>query len=133
MIIVGIDIAKDKHDCFICNTEGEALKEAFTVTNDLNGFNKLYRFVISCAVNDSVKMGLETTGHYSYNLLGFLLNKCPTTYVLNPLHTNLFRKSQSLRLTKTDKVDARTIASMLMFDVSLKPYSNITYHDSELK
>ncbi|SFO55977.1 hypothetical protein SAMN05216351_1161, partial [Pseudobutyrivibrio sp. JW11] len=25
MIFVGIDVAKDKHDCFITNTDGEVL------------------------------------------------------------------------------------------------------------
>ena len=47
-----------------------------------------------------VKVGLEATGHYSYNLLGFLLDKGLLTYVINPLHTNLYRKSLSLRKTK---------------------------------
>ena len=55
------------------------------------------------------------------------------TYVINPLHTNLYRKSLSLRQTKTDKVDARTIASMLMSDVNLKSYSDTSYHNEELK
>ena len=55
------------------------------------------------------------------------------TYVINPLHTNLYRKSLSLRQTKTDKVDARTIASMLMSDVNLKSYSDTFYHNEELK
>lgn len=26
MIYVGIDVAKDKHDCFICNSEGKVKK-----------------------------------------------------------------------------------------------------------
>lgn len=34
---------------------------------------------------------------------------------------------------KTDKVDARTIASMIMSDVNLKSYSNTSYHNEELK
>ena len=80
-----------------------------------------------------VKVGLEATGHYSYNLLGFLLDKGLPTFVINPLHTNLYRKSLSLRKTKTDKVDARTIASMLMSDVNLKSYSDTSYHNEELK
>ena len=80
-----------------------------------------------------VKVGLEATGHYNYNLLGYLIDKGLTTYVINPLHTNLYRKSLSLRLTKTDKVDARTIAYMLMSDVNLKSYSNTSYHNEELK
>ena len=80
-----------------------------------------------------VKVGLEATGHYSYNLLGFLLDKGLTTYVINPLHTNLYRKSLSLRKTKTDKVDSRTIATMMMSDMNLKSYSNTSYHNEELK
>lgn len=80
-----------------------------------------------------VKVGLEATGHYSYNLLGFLLDNGLPTYVINPLHTNLYRKSLSLRKTKTDKVDARTIASMIMSDLNLKSYSDISYHNDELK
>ena len=80
-----------------------------------------------------IKVGLEATGHYSYNLLGFLLDNGLTTYVLNPLRTNLYRKSLSLRKTKTDRVDARTIASMLLSDASLKPYTDTAYHNEELK
>ena len=53
--------------------------------------------------------------------------------MLNPLHTNLFRKGQSLRKTKTDKVDAASIAMMLLTDRTLKPYSDISYHNEELK
>jgi len=33
MIYVGIDVAKDKHDCFITNSDGEVLFKAFTITN----------------------------------------------------------------------------------------------------
>ena len=76
---------------------------------------------------------MEATGHYSYNLLGYLIDKGLTAYVINPLHTNLYRKSRCLRQTKTDKVDARTIASMLMSDVNLKSYSETSYHNQELK
>ena len=54
-------------------------------------------------------------------------------YVLNPLRTNLYRKSLSLRKTKTDRVDARTIASMLLSDAGLKPYTDTAYHNEELK
>lgn len=82
---------------------------------------------------DNVKVGLEATGHYSYNILGFLLGKGLSTFVLNPLHTNLYRKSTSLRRTKTDRVDARTIAAMMMSDVILKSYTAISYHNEELK
>ena len=134
MIYVGIDIAKDKHDCFITNSDGEVLFKSFTILNNQEGFENLFQRIESVS-NDltKVKVGLEATGHYSYNLLGFLLDKGLTTYVINPLHTNLYRKSLSLRKTKTDKVDSRTIATMMMSDMNLKSYSNTAYHREELK
>ena len=134
MIYVGIDVAKDKHDCFITNSDGEVLFKAFTIQNNHDGFDDLFQKIQ--AVTDDlskVKVGLEATGHYSYNILGFLLDKGLATFVINPLHTNLFRKGLSLRQTKTDKVDAHTIALMLMSDVNLKSYSDTSYHNEELK
>ena len=134
MIYVGIDVAKDKHDCFIANSDGEVLFKPFTISNNREGFENLFQRIESVSDDfTKVKVGLEATGHYSYNLLGFLLDKGLTTYVINPLHTNLYRKSLSLRKTKTDKVDSRTIATMIMSDMNLKSYSDISYHNEELK
>ena len=134
MIYVGIDVAKDKHDCFITDSDGEILFSVFTIQNNRDGFDDLFAKILSISSDFSnIKVGLEATGHYSYNLLGYLLDKGLHTFVINPLHTNLYRKSLSLRKTKTDKVDARTIAMMLMSDVNLKSYSDISYHNEELK
>ena len=134
MIYVGIDVAKDKHDCFITDSDGEILFSVFTIQNNRDGFDDLFFFFFSISSDFSnIKVGLEATGHYSYNLLVYLLDKGLHTFVINPLHTNLYRKSLSLRKTKTDKVDARTIAMMLMSDVNLKSYSDISYHNEELK
>ncbi len=134
MISVGIDVSKDKHDCFIVNSEGEVLADVFTIHNTMDGFNFLLQRIRECTMpQDKIKVGLEATGHYSYNLLGFLLDNGLPTYVLNPLRTTLNRKSHSLRTTKTDRVDARTIATMLLSDAGLKPYTDTAYHNEELK
>ena len=134
MVCVGIDVAKDKHDCFIISSEGEVLADVFTIPNNMEGFRCLLERIRACTTaQGKIKVGLEATGHYSYNILGFLLDNGLTTYVLNPLHTNLYRKSLSLRKTKTDRVDARTIAAMLLSDVGLKPYTDTAYHNEELK
>ena len=134
MICVGIDVAKDKHDCFILSSEGEVLADVFTIPNNAEGFATLLQTIRRCTrPADKIKVGLEATGHYSYNILGFLLDCGLPTYVINPLHTNLYRKSLSLRKTKTDRVDARTIATMLMSDVDLKSYTDTSYHNEELK
>ncbi|KAF5072025.1 MAG: IS110 family transposase [Oscillospiraceae bacterium] len=134
MISVGIDVAKDKHDCFIVSSEGKVLADVFTIPNSIDGFYCLLQRIRDCTPpGDKIKVGLEATGHYSYNILGFLLDNGLATYVLNPLHTNLYRKSLSLRKTKTDRVDARTIAAMLLSDVGLKPYTDTAYLNEELK
>ena len=134
MVCVGIDVAKEKHDCFILNSEGNVLSGVFTIANNREGFETLLQKIQSCTCpSDKIKVGLEATGHYSYNILGFLLEEGLTTYVINPLLTNLFRKSTSLRRTKTDRIDARVIASMLMSDVDLKSYTDVSYHNEELK
>jgi transposase len=134
MVYVGIDVAKDKHDCFIVNSDGEVLYDVFTIQNNMDGFEDLLFKNKTVSKNpDKIRVGLEATGHYNCNLLGFLKSKGLATIVINPLHTNAYRKSLSLRKTKTDKVDARAIASMIMSDASLKPYSDTLYHNEDLK
>ena len=133
MIYVGIDVAKDKHDCFAMNSDGEILSEKLTITNNLDGFETLYNSLMN--FSDSlynIKVGLEATGHYSNNILNFLTEKGFNIYLINPLQTNLYVKGQSLRKTKTDKLDAHVIATMLISD-NLKPYIPVSYHISELK
>ena len=86
MVYVGIDVAKDKHDCFILSSEGEVLADVFTVANNREGFETLYQRIRSCnRTIDNIKVGLEATGHYSYNILGFLLEKGLATFLINPL------------------------------------------------
>ena len=133
MIYVGIDIAKDKHDCFAMNSNGEILIENFTFQNNSCGFDLFFNSISQFNESlDNIKVGLEATGHYSNNILNFLTSKGFNVFVINPLQTNLYRKGQSLRKTKTDKLDSRFIATMLITD-NLKPYSDSSYHISELK
>ena len=85
VISVGIDVSKDKHDCFIVSSEGEVLADVFTISNNMDGFHCLLQRIRGCVTpQDKIKVGLEATGHYSYNLLGFLLDNGLATYVLNP-------------------------------------------------
>lgn len=135
MIYVGIDVAKQKHDCFIMNSDGEVLRDVFTISNSLAGFRELYESILSFNPNPSpnnIRIGLEATGHYSNNLIDFLVDKNLNPVVFNPLSTNLYRKGHSLRKTKTDKSDARFITMMLITE-DVKPYSPVSYHISELK
>ena len=134
MVYVGIDVAKDKHDCYICDSDGVELYPPFIIANNREGFEELMERIRSSSEDLSkVKVGLEATGHYSYNILGYLISQGSPISLINPLHTNLFRKSLSLRQTKTDKVDARTICMMLSSGMVLTSYSETSYHMEELK
>lgn len=130
MFLVGIDVAKDKHDCFICDSEGNVLKDVFTFSNDREGFNLLLSFMPTSSEN--VKVGLEATGHYSLNLINFLIDNGYSPVVFNPLQINLFRKAHTLRKTKTDKIDAKLIALMLSSS-DAKPHLDLSYHVMDLK
>ena len=60
MIYVGIDVAKDKHDCCILGSDGEILFSPFTFQNSLQGFDALYEKILSLTSDLSeIKVGLE--------------------------------------------------------------------------
>lgn len=133
MIFVGIDVAKDKHDCLISNSDGIILYSSFTIPNNSEGFNLLCSRILSCSLDlTQIKIGLEATGHYSNNISEYLINKNFQVFLINPLHTSLYRKSLSFRKTKTDKADVHSIVLMLMTQ-KLTPYVPVSYHQKELK
>ncbi len=78
VISVGIDVSKDKHDCFIRQfRRAKSPADAFTIPNTMDGFNYLLQRIQDCTTpQDKMKVGLEATGHYSYNLLNCLFGKC---------------------------------------------------------
>ncbi len=112
MYYVGIDVAKAKNDCIIINSEGKTVHDVFTFENNKMGFAKFYNSVASLLPLE-VRIGLEATGHYSLNLIDFIDSKQLPLIVLNPLSVNLYRKSTTLRKTKTDKIDCYVIAQMI--------------------
>ena len=135
MLFVGIDVAKSKHDCCIINSDGVIITASLTIKNSKEGFDILYNTILSALESESlsnVKIGLESTGHYSTNITNFLYSKGFNIVILNPLITNAFRKAGTLRKTKTDKCDAKIIATMLFSDES-RSYSPSSYQIQELK
>ena len=135
MLYVGIDVAKHKHDCCIIDSDGVIHTNSLTIANSKEGFELLCSTIFKYLPNkdlDNVKIGLEATGHYSNNISHYLYSKGFQITTLNPLATNLFRKAQTLRKTKTDKGDAKVIAYMLFTDES-KSYSPLSYQINELK
>jgi len=131
MYYVGIDVAKAKNDCIIIDSEGKTVHDVFTFENNKVGFSKFYSSVASLLPLE-VRIGLEATGHYSLNLIDFIDSKELPLIVLNPLSVNLYRKSTTLRKTKTDKIDCLVIAQMIRTGEH-KSYSPVSYPLRELK
>ena len=131
MIYIGIDISKYKHDCFICNDTGEVIVENLSFENNKKGFQQFLDLLKSYD-SSNVHIGLEATGHYGLNLKLFLEKNNYSFMEFNPLLVKEFKKSLSLRRTKTDKVDATVICQKLM-SVPYKPNSKLFYHKYSIK
>ena len=60
MYLIGIDIAKYKHDCFIMNEHGEVIVNSFSFTNDQVGFNTLLDALSKLDTNQEKRIGFES-------------------------------------------------------------------------
>jgi len=111
-ILVGIDVAKSKHDVYAVNQEtGEIIVSSMKIKNSLSGFNRLWDKIKTFIPSD-VLIGMEETGHYHQNLACFFHGKGFEIGLLNPLATNRLRQT-TLRKTKTDKVDCKVIVTAM--------------------
>jgi transposase len=112
-VFVGVDISKDSFSAAGLDAEGN---ECFcgSYSMDSGGFRKLLEIVTTHRPDrQKVLVGMESTGCYHINLFSFLTSRGIQALVINPLLIANFAK-RSLRKTKTDKKDARTIAKFLM-------------------
>ena len=132
MYFVGIDISKYKHDCCIISAADQQIVSKFTITNDKDGFEHLLSTFNSLSNPEDIKIGFESTSHYALNLELFLENAHHSFMEINPVLIKEYKKSTTLRRTKTDSVDCESIARWLM-TVEYKPHSKGFYHAYSLK
>lgn len=113
MLTIGIDVGKFNHcACIVDHDTGELIVEPFFFTNNEDGFQELLNsFKPYKSLNPLI--GMEDTGHYGDNLLFFLLNQNCKVGLINPLTTDLRRKSK-LKTSKNDKLDSILIAKVLL-------------------
>ena len=130
MYFVGIDISKFKHDCAIIDELGDVITTSWSFNNDCEGFS-LFRELLN-ALDGEMKIGFESTGHYGHNLKMFLESNNFSFMEINPLLISRFVRGKSLRKTKTDTLDAQSIAQYLM-TVEYNPYPPSFYHMDQLK
>lgn len=134
MIFVGIDVASDKHDATILNQDGSVLTESFSFPNDVYGFKKLHMEITSHTESLDVCIGMEETGIYHHNIADFLFNQGFMVFSENASKIHHHILSQSVRSTKTDKIDSFYIADYMQKNfVKLIPYTPTVYNTNDLK
>jgi len=139
MIIVGIDIASEKHDYFMLHKETGTVFSTSSVTigNDEEGFKKLHSDIQSfCGVtgDSNVRIGLESTGIYHTNIIAFLLTQDYKVMMINPILTNMTRKASRIHSQKNDNLDAQTICKFMIDHADeFSPYTPSLYHKTALK
>ena len=129
---VGIDISKYKHDCCIIHAVDQSVVSKFTFTNNKEGFEQLLISLQSLSTPEDISIGFESTAHYALNLELFLEHASYSFMEVNPVLISEYKKSTSLRRTKTDSIDCESIARWLM-TVEYKPHARGFYHAYSLK
>ena len=121
MILVGIDIGKNKHTFSIIDKgTGEILSNPSVFDNNQTGFLHLIK-KLSGYVKSELLIGMEDTGHYHFALLKYLLDNRYTVALINPTTTDLTRKIQG-GITKNDTLDSITICDVISSNQRKKPY-----------
>lgn len=126
MIFIGIDVAKNSHFASAVNSDGSVVVSPFAFSNTKDGFelflSKFKDFDVSQCL-----IGLESTGHYSDNLVTFLFSRNYKIGIINPIQTDSLRNS-NIRKTKNDKLDTKLIAECLI----LGKYSLFAKKDAQI-
>ena len=121
MILVGIDIGKNKHTFSIIDKgTGEILSSPSVFDNNQIGFLYLIKKLSNYAKAELL-IGMEDTGHYHFALLKYLLDNRYTVALINPMTTDLTRKIQG-GITKNDTLDSITICDVISSNHRKKPY-----------
>ena len=121
LILVGIDIGKNKHTFSIIDKgTGEILSSPAVFDNNQIGFLYLIKKLSNYAKAELL-IGMEDTGHYHFALLKYLLDNRYTVALINPTTTDLTRKIQG-GITKNDTLDSITICDVISSNHRKKPY-----------
>ena len=111
-LIVGIDVAKNKHNAFMGNANGKTLFKRMVFTNDIEGFTKLLNYVEAVKVKhalDKVVFGLEPTANYHKPLGEYLVN-CGLRVVL--VSGKVVKNNREMLDNRWDKNDAKDSANI---------------------
>ena len=110
-LIVGIDVAKDKHHAFFGTAGGKTLLRRLIFTNDMTGFERLVeRVKVLLLLHNlsEVVFGLEPTSNYHKPLAEWLSNK---EYMVVLVTGKAIKKNRELLDGRWDKNDNKDCAN----------------------
>jgi transposase len=117
-LVVGVDIAKNKHAARAFNFRGIEYDKAIFFENNEAGFKKLLHWIRKVSEEENktdVIVGMEPTGHYWFVLEEYLRRKTDfLRVVVNPAHVKRIKTLDDNSPTKTDKKDAKVIAKLVV-------------------
>lgn len=113
-LVIGIDIAKERHAAQAINFRGIVLSnKPIIFSNDRSGFEHLERTIRKLQTThgmDDVIIGMESTGHYWFNLANWLVKQGIDVVLVNPLTTKRNKENRDNSPSKNDPKDALVIA-----------------------
>ncbi|MBU4464183.1 MAG: IS110 family transposase [Proteobacteria bacterium] len=115
-LIVGIDVAKDKHHAFMGTVTGKSLLRKLIFENNIDGFSRLLKTVEAIKIQNGLSKivyGLEPTGNYHKPLATHLI-RCDCDVVLVTGQAVKYnRQLLDGRWDKNDTKDAANIADLV--------------------
>ena len=75
MVCVGIDVAKDKHDCCILDSDGTIRADCITIPNNMDGFKQLLQTIRDCTKKSQRSMVTMMAGAISNCIMNYFFIK----------------------------------------------------------
>jgi transposase len=115
-LIVGIDVAKDKHNAFFGTATGEALFRRLVFENSIEGFTRLHERTEALKVQhrlSKVVYGLEPTANYHKPLAEYLIKRRANVILVSGVAVDRNRESLDGRWDKNDMKDSANVADLI--------------------
>jgi len=131
-LIIGIDIAKDRHHAFFGTATGKTLLRRLVFSNDGEGFRKLLEQAEALRVRHDLKKviyGMEPTGNYHKPLGEYLIHMGRTVVLVSGVTVKHNRESLDGRWDKHDDKDSANVADL----ISQGKYLYYEYPTAELR
>jgi len=115
-VIVGIDVAKDKHNAFFGTATGKTLLRRLVFENNIEGFRKLHIRTEAIKVQHNlskVVFGVEPTANYHKPLAEYLIKGGEHVVLVSGVAVSNNRESLDGRWDKNDTKDSANVADLI--------------------